>query len=44
MFKSEDWGVKELANLFGLSQRTVQRALKTNNKRQVTSSKEKDAQ
>ncbi len=29
MFGGGDWGVKELASLFGLSQRTVQRALKS---------------
>ena len=29
LFSGGDWGVKELALLFGLSQRTIQRALKS---------------
>ena len=29
LFSSGEWGVKELASLFGLSQRTIQRALKS---------------
>jgi AraC-like DNA-binding protein len=29
LFSSRGWGVKELASLFGLSQRTIQRALKS---------------
>ena len=29
LFSNGDWGVKELASLFGLSQRTIQRALKS---------------
>jgi AraC-like DNA-binding protein len=29
LFRGGGWGVKELASLFGLSQRTVQRALKS---------------
>jgi hypothetical protein len=44
MFKGGDWGMKELASLFGLSQRTVQRALKARNSRQVTTGKESNAQ
>jgi AraC-like DNA-binding protein len=29
LFGSGEWGIKELASLFGLSQRTIQRALKS---------------